>query len=270
MNDKYLKILIQPLQTCLQYQPKFGLGEKNGLTLPEFRQLYGSDPFYAWFGLDHPLLYAAHRAAGGITSIYRQIGIGVERLFREILKDTLSLSDTDVQWSYAIDVLGGKQRILSLDARIPLESIKDETVTSRRTNWMVAITDDVRIEQSIRPMVQGIVFEVRQGYKSKDSKRQNADITNAATAYTKGYLPCLVVLSSQIDEDIRLRYQNEKWSLLTGHFNNNPRQSIYAFMKDVIGYDLADFFKQNSEIIRQEVVKVLEHLLTTEHGDTRA
>lgn len=134
MNDKYLNILIQPLQTCLQYQPKFGLGEKNGLTLPEFRQLYGSDPFYTWFGLNHPLLYASHRAAGGITSIYRQIGIGVERLFREILKDTLSLSDTDVQWSYTIDVLGGKQRILSLDARIPLEGIKDDTVKSRITN----------------------------------------------------------------------------------------------------------------------------------------
>jgi len=30
-----------------------------------------------------------------------------------------------------------------------------------------------------RQSLQGGVFEVRQGYKSKDSKRQNADVANA-------------------------------------------------------------------------------------------
>lgn len=47
--------------------------------------------------------------------------------------------------------------------------------------------------------LKGAVFEVRQGYKSKDAKRQNADIANAAAAYTQAYLPCVVMLSSQID-----------------------------------------------------------------------
>jgi len=36
------------------------------------------------------------------------------------------------------------------------------------------------------------VFEVRQGYKSMDSKRQAADIANAAQALTKSRLPVLV------------------------------------------------------------------------------
>jgi len=52
--------------------------------------------------------------------------------------------------------------------------------------------------------ITGTIFEVRQGYKSKDSKRQNADIANAATAYTKADFPCAVILSAQIDEDILL------------------------------------------------------------------
>jgi len=271
MDDKYLEILIGPIRVCSRYRPKFGKGGKAGLTLREFRQLYGSDPFYSWFGLDHPLVYAAHKAAGGITSVYRQIGIGVERLFREILKDTLFISDQDVQWSYSVDAPGGRKRTLSLDARIPLERVKDTVALARVTDWISRVAADLGVERSVRASLQGAVFEVRQGYKSKDSKRQNADIANAATAYTKGYLPCVVVLSAQIDEDIQLRYRNEKWGLLTGHpgARDDILSSTYAFMESVIGYDLAGFFERNSETLRSEVENVLNHLLAAE-GDGNA
>ena len=90
----------------------------------------------------------------------------------------------------------------------------------------------------------GTVFEVRQGYKSKDSKRQNADIANAVTAYTKAYLPCAVILSGQIDGDILSRYRLEKWAVVTGLVGaNDPLSSTYDFMRDVIGYDLAASFQ---------------------------
>lgn len=64
--------------------------------------------------------------------------------------------------------------------------------------------------------LEGAVFEVRQGYKSKDSKRQNADITNAANAYANDYLPVVVLLSTQIDSDIAERYIVAQWVLLRG------------------------------------------------------
>jgi hypothetical protein len=56
----------------------------------------------------------------------------------------------------------------------------------------------ISADPNVFATLTGTVFEVRQGYKSKDSKRQNADIANAATAYTKAYLPCAVILSTQI------------------------------------------------------------------------
>jgi hypothetical protein len=85
---KYLKTFLAPIKKCKTYRPKFGQGGTNrGLTVTEFKTLYGSDPFYAWVGLDTDLMYAAHRAAGGMTSVYRQIGIGCERLFREITSE---------------------------------------------------------------------------------------------------------------------------------------------------------------------------------------
>jgi hypothetical protein len=108
----------------------------------------------------------------------------------------------------------------------------------------------------------GTIFEVRQGYKSKDSKRQNADIANAATAYTNSYLPCAAILSAQIDSDILLRYRAEKWAVVTGIVGTRaPLLSTYDFMKDVVGYDLAAFFKRNSAMLRAEVDQVLNALL---------
>src|SRR3989304_3310260 len=90
-NDSdYLNILLEPLAVCRQYRPKFGHGA--GLTLAEFQTLYQADQSYTWFGLDSPLLYAAHKAGGGMTSVYRQIGIGCQRLIQRILMDTLSLT----------------------------------------------------------------------------------------------------------------------------------------------------------------------------------
>jgi hypothetical protein len=51
----------------------------------------------------------------------------------------------------------------------------------------------------------------------------------AATAYTKAYLPCAVILSAQIDGDILLRYRAEKWTVPTGiEGAKNPHISTYV------------------------------------------
>lgn len=120
----------------------------------------------------------------------------------------------------------------------------------------------IQVDSDVFSTLKGAVFEVRQGYKSKDSKRQNADIANAATAYTKAYLPCAVILSTQIDSDILLRYRAEKWAVITGVVGTSgPLLSTYDFLKDVVGYDLAAFFNRNQEALKKEVDSVLRRLL---------
>jgi len=59
-------------------------------------------------------MYAAHKAAGGMTSIYRQLGIGGQWIFNSIMRDSLGLSQVQTAWSYELPVSGGKNRILSL------------------------------------------------------------------------------------------------------------------------------------------------------------
>lgn len=265
-DARYLKTVLDPIRVCAHYRPKFGQGAKGkGLRLAEFQQLYEGDPFYSWFGLDNPLMYAAHKAAGGMTSVYRQIGIGCEKLFRTILKDALGLAAADVIWSYEVALPSGKTRTLHLDGRVPLDKIADKAKRERFHAWMRAAGGKVGVDAKVFGSLSGTVFEVRQGYKSKDSKRQNADIANAATAYTKAYFPCAVILSAQIDNDILLRYRAEKWAVLTGIIGaRDPLVSTYDFMLNVIGYDLAAFFKRNSKTLQVEIDAVLKALLTSE------
>ena len=109
-----------------------------------------------------------------------------------------------------------------------------------------------------------MVFEVRQGYKSKDSKRQVADVANAAVAYTRSYLPCVLVFSNQIDDDIVRRYRNARWAIITGLVGkSDPIHSTYDFMEQVVGYDLAGFFARNTDSIRVEVQRIIHTLLDT-------
>jgi len=116
-DAEYLKILTDALEVCRSYRPRFGSGQESGLELEEFQRLYREDPFYAWLGLDDALVYAAHRAAGGITSIYRQIGMGCQRLFNQVLRDSLGLDAETANWSYRVSGQSGDwRRALALDA----------------------------------------------------------------------------------------------------------------------------------------------------------
>lgn len=267
-DQAYLDLLLNSIRVCRHYKPKMGKGTKAGLSLKDFQMLYRADPFYSWFGLDNALMYAAHKAAGGMTSVYRQIGIGCERLFNQILQDNLQLSPKQASWSYILEVDGGRKRRLSLDGRIHLKDISEERLRQRVTEWLAATARQLDVDDRVAASLQGVVFEVRQGYKSKDSKRQNADLANAATAYTQAYLPCLAVMSAQIDEDIATRYRASRWALLTGSpLDQSILNSTYVFAKDVLGFDLARFFERSAPILRREIANTLQQLLSTENND---
>ncbi|MCC7206006.1 MAG: hypothetical protein IT323_01780 [Anaerolineae bacterium] len=261
-DDEYVEIILRRIQVCKAYQPHFGHGAAGSLSLESFQHVYGADPFYAWFGLDNPLVYAAHKAAGGITSVYRQLGIGCEELVRRILQDQLDLSPSQVMWSYTLSKPDGASRRVSLDGRIELGDIRDPRRRARVATWLDAAAKSLGIEASVAAALRGMVLEVRQGYKSKDSKRQNADIANAAMAYSQGYLPVVLVLSTQIDTDIVYRYQMQRWLILRGYINGSATASTYSFMRETLGYDLAEFLDRNAMRLRTEMRIVLETLLS--------
>jgi hypothetical protein len=285
-DTRYRDLLLEPLRKCAAYKPNFGKRDEQ-YDLPKFRALYKADPLYHWMGLDSDLMYAAHKAAGGMTSIYRQLGIGCERLFRAVLQDELGLSDAQVAWNYQLvsevrvetteeEDRGAlvddapadsevettaKVRTLSLDGRIHLDDVGDAAKKHRVADWI----DRRKKDLDIKIPISGAVFEVRQGYKSADSKRQNADLSNASQALSHGYLPVLAIMSTQVNEVVRTRYEVGKWVVLRGSLNDAvpepARISTYAFCDEVVGYDLADFFNRNQGSLRTEVEAVLQTLL---------
>ncbi len=260
MKDlEYTKLFLEPLYECMNYNPKFGhANNEEGYNLDDFLALYGSDPFYSWIGLNSPYMFAAHKAAGCMTSIYRQIGIGCERLFRAILADTADYESYESsKWSYITKTKAGKDKVLSLDGRLEIKDIRNVEVKKRAQDWIAGYADIIGIDHS---NLKGAVFEVRQGYKSKDSKRQNGDIDNATVAYAYNYLPVFTIFSGQIDNDIVLRYTNNRCAIIIGSRDPSPFVSLYAFCKNVLGYDLANFFQTNSPLLRKEMGMILEKL----------
>lgn len=260
-DEPYLELILSTLRVCLNYRPAFGQGKGDGITLERFQQIYREDEFYSWFGLDSPLVYAAHKAAGGMTSVYRQIGLGCQLLFQKILQDSLGLAAADATWSYKLKAKGAKGRTLALDGRIPLDRIGAAGARRRCSDWLTRATVSVGLTGKGARSLDGCVFEVRQGYKSNDAKRQNADVSNAANAFAHGYLPVMLLLSVQIPANLAERYARAHWLILRGTVSGSATDSTYAFCREVLGYDLADFFRRNSAVIKAETLAVFEGLL---------
>lgn len=254
----YRNILIEPLMTCADYLPK--MGSKSGVNLDAFKRRYSEDPLYHWMGFDDPLMYSAHRAAGGMTSLYRQLGIGVERLFRRILMDSFGLTEEEAKWDYEYTRPNGSPGTRSLDARLDLKMI--ESSRKRSVDYVKDWVAEVRRRLKIEIALNGAVFEVREGYKSADSKRQNADLDNLSHALKRGYLMTMALMSLQMNETVRKRYQEGGLLVLVGDIDSDdPCESTYAFFDHVVGYDLAAFFERNSKAMQRATASILEKLL---------
>ncbi len=262
-DQTLVEIFLTPIRICSSYRPAFGHSKSDGVGLPAFQNLYGSDPFYAWIGLDDPLVYATHKAAGGLTSVYRQIGVGAERLLRSIIQNALGLNEEETAWSYRYRKPNGKTGVHNLDAKISFSDLSD---AQRRvfTDWVAAVGPYVELTPAKLKRIQGVVFEIRQGYKSADSKRQNADLRFGMSAYQEGLLPTFMILSQQVNDAVIDRYRKDKMAVLTGTLDGNALSSTFTFLKQVVGFDLEAFFRRNSETLRIETLTIIRSLLEAE------
>ena len=259
-DETLLNCFLRPLEVCADYKPAFGTSGDEGLSLSDFHELYSKDEFYSWIGLDSDLVYSAHKASGGMTSIYRQIGFGSEHLLREIFKDKLSLNDEQVSWEYKY-VSNGKNAVHTLDAKISLNDITNAERKEIIRKWLKQAQVRTGGSSSLATLT-GAIFEIRQGYKSADSKRQNADLRFGAKSYQMSHLPVMMVLSSQVSETVIQRYRNAGMLVITGTRSKDATISTFSFVKDVVGYDLEDFFKRNTNTIKTVIQGLIQRLLT--------
>jgi hypothetical protein len=260
-DEAYVQTLLTPLAECTHYRPAFGQAAGDGIDLPQFQSLYGGDPLYHWIGLDSDLMYAAHKAAGGMTSIYRQLGIGCERLLRQIIQDNLALTNEQVAWSYKYDKGNGQLAVHTLDARIAIADIADATRKKTVHSWIKRSALSLGLPAKRVSSLVGAAFEIRQGYKSADSKRQSADLRFGLRAYNDAdLLPVICIVSTQASDTVCRRYRGDQLLVLLG--TQTGELSTFVFFSEVIGFDLAAFFERNTLQIRREFTAIIKQLLS--------
>lgn len=260
LDKEFVETFLTPVRKCATYRPAFGQSNSDGVGFRQFEQIYGNDPFYSLIGMSVPSVYAAHRAAGGMTSVYRQLGIGAERLFRAVLSRQLGLSAGQLAWSYEYSA-GSKMKVHTLDARITLSDLQEERQVAL-AEWLGGALSSIR--RPADAASKGVVFEVRQGYKSADSKRQNADLRFGLNAYQARMLPAFAIFSNQVSVPVIERYRNDGMIVLTGLLDGDAYRSTFTFLSEIADYDLIAFFERNQEEIRTEVQSVVKTLLTPE------
>lgn len=256
-DERYLGYLIGSIRAAARKPPQFGTG--RDVSLDEFRNLYGADAFYAWIGFDSELLYTAHRAGAAMTSLYRKLGDGCQEVWRAIIRDQFGVADIDATWEYTVPTTRGDRR-RALDGRIDiLDFPSSDALQHFRDDWLPAAKE--KLGATINP--RGVVFEVRQGYKSQDAKRAGGDVDNAGRIALESSLPSLVVFSNQIPDQIVRRYAAAGWLILRGAVVDDPLSSTFAFARDVMGFDLADLLTRNSDRLRRETEAILSGVLRT-------
>jgi hypothetical protein len=249
------------MRQCLSYKPAFGTSAP--VSDLEFVDRYAADFFYNSVGLAIKEMYVAHKAAGGITSFYRQLGVSCEALTQSVFVEELGIVRENVRWSYQLATGGsGDDRTLTLDARLAPSEVQDIARRQKIQGWLLSAASAVNIEPDIAGQLKGAVFEVRQGYKSADSKRQNADLGFGIHALKAGYLPCLLVFSGQVSESVVARYRNAGLYVLLGSSSAQAHMDTRDFFRDVIGWDLVKWLDTNGVTIRNELELIVKYLLS--------
>ena len=240
-DERYLAALIEPVQKSRHHRPRFGT--ETRIDADSFRSMYGADLFYRTVGLSDPAVYAAHRAAGGMTSVYRQLGIGARDLVRAILADAFGMTTEEATW---------RVRGQDLGCVVSSDCWEETAPWYELYHWLARVGRGSR----------GVALEVRQGIKTGDARRQHSYVeANAKDAVHRGLLPVLFLLSNQANERVIEGYRDAGWRVLMGDPAGTVEDSSYAFLRTVAGFDLAAFLERHAETISAEVGGIVHGLL---------
>ena len=161
-ESEYLETFLTPIRKSKEYRPKFGQGKKWTDSLYKSSRRY-IELIHSTLGLglDTDRMYSAQRAAGGMRPVYRQIGIGCERLFRAIVADSADYTAPEfATWSYSTKTPSGKTKTLSFDGRLMLSEIRNHTILENVQSWINIYCEGLA---EVTYPENGVVFEVRQG-----------------------------------------------------------------------------------------------------------
>jgi len=241
LESRLVEIIKSELSVSLEY-------ERISQVKLEFER-YKTDPVFSLFLMDSEAVALARARGAFVMSITRKLGDLYERSVKEILKDRLCLADSEIRYSAKI-----AGEIRTLEARILLDDVKEETLRLRVRDIMNETILKAGAKYQAKRDFQGLGFEVRYCYQIGDSKRIQADLHMARNLFENNILPIMLIFCSTSLEDPVKRFRERSyWTVVEGI-------EAYSFLKELTGFDFYSFLKEDSET-RSAIRSVMEKIL---------
>lgn len=189
----------------------------------------------------------AFTALGGrlITSLHRNFGDIIEMSVREIFKVKFDLDGALAQMSLTLKSVE-KRSTRTSDATIPfdaLEAHERSQIQSLHKHLLNANHGDAN-------KLKGISYEIRQCYKSNDSKRRTADIDMADLLLANKQLPVMLIFCSSSSPSIITDYRRlSKWIILEGN-------EAFDYVAKLTGFNFKTYLHDKCKLHKKELDKL--------------
>lgn len=171
-EKEVLNIAILNIRRVLEFSPYKSYSGINNRE--EFQNLLLNDPAFGALGLNDERYVIARVGGNLVTSLHRKIGDLYEGIFAYLLKETYSVSDTELHFGVEVRI-GDRVQIRSTDGLI----------TRGKYNELIP-------EQWLQ--FDGIGFEVRSCYQIGDSKRIQADYDMSLALKANRINPVMLIM----------------------------------------------------------------------------
>jgi hypothetical protein len=249
MSDEQLKAqLLQIIADGLATARRF----RGFSDIPVLVRSLSADPVWSLFGLEDEDFVIDKVIGNYVTSVFRKFGDIYESLVKTVLSARLDIPPDGL--AHTVDVIiNNKPQPRSIDAMVHLSAIR-----SRQKRAAVKAAGLQLIQRLLEPKptlddFTALGFEIRCCYQIGDSKRIQADETMGNALLSNKVLPVLMIFctNSLISPVRRLR---RSWFVTEG-------QDSYDFLRDLTGFDLYSFLRDNSDFLKEEGRKVIEMML---------
>ena len=263
ISDKeLLDTLLLPLRNCRKPSPLVDLGNGAPTTVASYqgyRRACQADTLASHCGIGSQMMYKALCSASAHGMALASLRQGMARLLRALIYDAADYpSAYDSGWRYKIATRTGGARTIHLDARIDLAKARKPRFRECAGEWVRSCCRDVKASA---PAPNGAVFRIELGSKGMERKAAYTELDVGAVAWSRGYLPVLLVDSGRRLNDALLRHQNSCWKILSASKHPSARSSLFAFSRRVLGFEIDQFLESYAGFIESEVDSVMADTL---------
>ena len=200
------------------------------------------DPVFSIFGLYDEDYVRVKGASAYIVAIHRKLGDIYERCIREIVKESLGLTDDQVRYSIKVEI-AGKLVERTLDCKILVHDVRDEEAKNRLRKLIAK-----EVGEDKANLYEGIGLEVRFCYQIGDAKRIQADLQMAHALIRDRILPIMLIFCNlSLRQPLERFKQRTPWRVKEG-------MQAYSFIRELTNFDFYDFLNRIKEKAIQPIM----------------